>query len=140
VSTATYLADTSAAVRLLISDKFDGQWGPALTGGLIAICDLTEIEILFSATSRTDRDAKQERLLRLFSWVPTPEGVFKRAREVQELLTDHGEHRSAGPFDLVVAATAELSELTLLHYDSDFETVARHTTLRTKWLAEPGTA
>jgi predicted nucleic acid-binding protein len=140
VSTATYLADTSAVARLLISDKFDGVWGPALAAGLIAICDLSEIEILYSAISPADRDAKQERLLRLFNWAPTPDGVFKRAREVQQVLTTHGEHRSAGPVDLVVAATAELSELTLLHYDRDFETIAKHSALRTKWLAEPGTA
>lgn len=38
-----------------------------------------------------------------------------------------GEHRSAGPVDLLVAAAAEEAELTLLHYDRDFETIARTT-------------
>lgn len=136
----SYLADTSAAARLLISDKFDEQWGPALSSGLIALCDLTELEILFAARSRSDRGAKQERLHQIFNWAPTPDGIFQRAREVQELLTGHGEHRSAGPVDLVVAAVAELSDLTLLHYDADFETIARHTHQRTRWLTEPGTA
>ncbi|MBV7667982.1 PIN domain nuclease [Streptomyces halstedii] len=140
MSAVAYLADTSAAARLLISDKFDEQWGPALGSGLIALCDLTELEILYSARSGADRLAKQERLHQVFNWAPVPEGAFRRAREVQEVLTEHGEHRSAGPVDLIVAAVAELSGLTLLHYDADFETVARRTELRTRWLAEPGTA
>ncbi|MDF9812739.1 PIN domain nuclease [Streptomyces sp. SPB162] len=140
MTAVSYLADTSAAARLLISDTFDDQWGPALGGGLIALCDLTELEILYSARSRSDREAKQERLHAIFNWAPTPDNIFQRAREVQELLTGHGEHRSAGPVDLAVAAVAELSNLTLLHDDADFETIAKHTRQRTRWLAEPGTA
>lgn len=140
MSTVVYLADTSAAARLLISDKFDEQWGPALGNGLIALCDMTELEILYSARSGADRMAKQERLHHLFNRSPTPDRVFQRAREIQEILTGHGEHRSAGPVDLVVAAVAELADLTLLHYDADFEVIAARTALRTRWLAKPGTA
>ena len=135
-----YLVDTSAAARLLTSDDYDGRWGEALTSGLIALCDLTEIEMLYSARSRADREAKQERLRRLFPWTPMPDGVFTRARETQQLLTDHGKHRSAGPVDLLVAAVAEMSGMTLLHYDRDFETIAAHTGQPTCWLTEPGAA
>ncbi|MEV0561551.1 hypothetical protein [Dactylosporangium sp. NPDC050588] len=38
----------------------------------------------------------------------------------------------------VVAATAELSDLSLLHYDHEFETIARTTQQPTTWLATPG--
>ncbi|MEU8887179.1 PIN domain nuclease [Streptomyces sp. NPDC048442] len=135
--TVAYVIDTSAAVRLLTSKEFDERWGQALDNGLIALCDLTELEMLYSARSGADRYAKQERLRRLFSWTPMPDGIYVRAREVQQLLTDNGEHRSAGPVDLLVAATAELSGLVLLHYDRDFETVAARTGQPTSWLAEP---
>ncbi|WP_433372503.1 hypothetical protein [Dactylosporangium sp. CA-152071] len=37
-----------------------------------------------------------------------------------------------------MAATAELSDLSLLHYDHDFETIARTTQQLTTWLAAPG--
>lgn len=70
MSPVVYLADTSAAARLLISDKFDEQWGPALGNGLIALCDMTELEILYSARSGADRLAKQERLHHLFNRPP----------------------------------------------------------------------
>jgi predicted nucleic acid-binding protein len=46
---------------------------------------------------------------------------------VQRLLTERGEHRSAGPVDLLLAAIAELSGLTLPHRDRDVETVAHIT-------------
>jgi predicted nucleic acid-binding protein len=51
-----------------------------------------------------------------------PDGIYRRSRIVQEQLTAKGEHRSAGPVDLLVAAAAEEAGLTLLHYDRDFET------------------
>jgi predicted nucleic acid-binding protein len=124
-------------VRLLTSQDFDEHWGQALDNGLIALCDLTELEMLYSAQSRADREGILEELRQLFSWVPMPDGIYVRAREVQQLLTDNGEHRSAGPVDLLVAATAELSGLVLLHYDRDFETVAARTGQQTSWLAEP---
>lgn len=137
MKTVDYLIDTSAAVRLFTSSAHDGRWGASLASGLIGMCDITELEILYSARSPADREAKQELLRRLLVWAPVPDGVFGRAREVQQLLTDAGEHRSAGPVDLLVAATAELLGATLLHYDRDFETVARRTGQPTVWLADP---
>jgi predicted nucleic acid-binding protein len=137
MSDVSYLVDTSAAVRLLSSDAYDEQWGQVLDNGLVALCDLTQLEILFSARGRADREGIQEELRQLFSWTLMPDGIYQRAREVQQLLTDNGEHRSAGPVDLLLAATAELSGLTLLHHDRDFETVASRTGQSTAWLAEP---
>ncbi len=55
-----------------------------------------------------------------------PDGVYRRSRVVQEQLTAKGEHRGAGPVDLLVAA-AEEAGLTLLHHDRDFDTIARPT-------------
>lgn len=40
---------------------------------------------------------------------------------------------AAGPVDLVVAATAELHGLTLLHHDRDFDVVARVTGQPLRW-------
>ncbi|MET7693022.1 PIN domain nuclease [Streptomyces sp. NPDC005483] len=137
MSDVSYLVDTSAAVRLLSSDAYDEQWGQLLDNGLVALCDLTELEILFSARGRADREGIQEELRQLFSWTLMPDGIYQRAREVQQLLTDNGEYRSAGPVDLLLAATAELSGLTLLHHDRDFETIAGRTGQSTSWLAEP---
>jgi predicted nucleic acid-binding protein len=40
------------------------------------------------------------------------------------LLADLGRHRSVGAADLMLAAVAERAELTILHYDRDFERIA----------------
>lgn len=61
-----------------------------------------------------------------------------RAWDVQRELTEKGRHRSAGAVDLLVAATAELQGLTVLHYDDDFETIASVTGQSTQWLVAPG--
>jgi predicted nucleic acid-binding protein len=60
----------------------------------------------------------------LFSWVPMPGGAYERADEVQQLLTEAGAHRSAGPVDLLIAATAERERLTVLCDDRDCQTIA----------------
>jgi predicted nucleic acid-binding protein len=47
-----------------------------------------------------------------------------RAVEVQLLLADRGHRRAPSIPDLLVAATAELAGLTVLHVDKDVELVA----------------
>jgi Arc/MetJ family transcription regulator len=59
--------------------------------------------------------------------------VDDHAWQVQEILTQRGQHRSAGAADLVVAATAELQRLTLLHPDRDFESIAAVTGQALQW-------
>jgi hypothetical protein len=50
--------------------------------------------------------------------------IEDRAVEVKLLLADQGRHRAPSIPDLVIAATAELAGLTVLHLDKDFELVA----------------
>lgn len=61
--------------------------------------------------------------------------MYRRAWEVQRTLTDRGEHRGAGPVDLLVAACAEPRGLTLLHCDDDVGTIARVTSQGTHRIA-----
>lgn len=128
-----YLIDTSAAVRLFRREGMK-EWGQAQSRSLIGLCDLTDLEIQYSARSTEERERVRDLIAFMFPWVPIPDRVFDRAREVQGLLTEHGWHRSAGPVDLLVAATAELSGLTLVHQDGDFETIGKVTGQETRWL------
>ncbi|MET8677878.1 PIN domain-containing protein [Streptomyces sp. NPDC004647] len=95
-------------------------------------------EFLYSARSTRDREEIVEDLKTLFGWAPVDDRAYVRAWEVQQELTAPGRHRSAGPVDLVVAATAELQGLTILHYDVDFETIAETTGQASQWLMPPG--
>jgi len=126
VTVADYLIDTSALARVLLRQN-TSEWDDRIGAGLVAICDLTELEVLYSARSTTDRTRLKAALDAHYIWHPMPDGVYRRSRTVQEQLTAKGEHRSAGPVDLLVAAAAEKAGLTLLHYDRDFETIARTT-------------
>jgi predicted nucleic acid-binding protein len=58
---------------------------------------------------------------------------------VQGDLVARGRHRSAGAADLLVAATAELAGLTVLHYDADFDVIADVTGQATEWVVSRGT-
>ena len=46
------------------------------------------------------------------------------AVEVQALLAERGQHRARSIPDLLLAATDELSQLTVLHVDKDFDLIA----------------
>jgi predicted nucleic acid-binding protein len=50
--------------------------------------------------------------------------IEDRALEVLSLLADLGQHRAPSIPDLIIAATAELADLTVLHLDKDFEVIA----------------
>jgi len=53
--------------------------------------------------------------------------IEDRAVEVLTLLADRGQHRAPSLPDLLIAATAELAGLTVLHLDKDFDVIARVT-------------
>ena len=53
--------------------------------------------------------------------------IEDRAVEVLTLLADRDQHRAPSIPDLIIAATAELAELTVLHLDQDFEVIAQVT-------------
>lgn len=120
---ALYLIDTSGMFRILQAE-LRKAWSDQLAAGVIAICPIIELEFLYSARSLADRLEKQRLIHDLFGWVTMHEGAYERAGEVQQLLTETGRHRSAGPVDLLIAATAERERLTVLCDDHDFETVA----------------
>ena len=50
--------------------------------------------------------------------------VEDRAVELQGLLADRGQHRAPSIPDLLIAATAEVTGMTVVHVDKDFELVA----------------
>ncbi|MBD0837692.1 PIN domain nuclease [Streptomyces sp. TRM68416] len=126
MNVADYLIDTSALARVLLGQN-TADWDDRIGAGLVAICDITELEVLYSARSIEDRTRLSAALEAHYAWCPMPDGVYRRSRVIQEQLTTKGEHRSVGPVDLLVAAAAEEAGLTLLYYDRDFETIARTT-------------
>lgn len=138
MTASQYLLDTSALVRLLRDGTVRRRWHEQITAGLLAVCPVVELELLYTARSLADRHRLMELLTQAFVWVPMPERVFAVAQEIQGELSHRGQHRSAGAVDLLVASTADLHGLTLLHYDRDFEQIAGVTGQDSVWLAPAG--
>jgi len=139
VNAAQFLIDTSALARFMHRDAEQYGWDQAAAAGLIATCPITELEFFYSARSAQDRAQGIEDVRMIFGWVPVDDRAYTRAWQVQEVLTGRGRHRSAGAVDLVVAATAELQGLTLLHRDRDFDCIAAVTGQALQWYGpEPG--
>ena len=130
---AQFLIDTSALARLMRAGAESFGWDQAAAAGLIAVCPITELEFFYSARSAQDREQGIQDVRAVFGWVPVHDRAFTRAWDVQGGLASQGQHRSAGPVDLVVAATAELHGLTLLHHDRDFDVIAAVTGQPTRW-------
>jgi predicted nucleic acid-binding protein len=138
VNPLRFLLDTSALVRLLRQPAVRTRWEEQITAGLVAICPIIELEFFHTARSKGDRDELADLLAATFCWVPVPDRAFARATEVQADLTSRGTHRSAGPVDLLVAATAELHSLVLVHYGRDFDQISDVTGQSMIWVAPPG--
>ncbi|MGW0248236.1 PIN domain-containing protein [Nocardia goodfellowii] len=134
MSAAQFLIDTSALVPIMKKAPDCLAWQEAAVAGLIAVCPITELEFLYSARSAADRAQVIEEIRIVFGWEPVDDRAYDRAWEVQGELTTRGQHRGAGPIDLVLAANAELRGLTLLHRDRDFDCVAAITGQPHQWL------
>lgn len=123
----TWLVDKSALVRL--ADSPDApEWVNRIERGLVRISTVTRLEVGFSARSAGDLRAGIERppLARMPVEYLTP-AAEDRSVEVQLILAERGQHRAVSVPDLLVAATAELGQHTILHLDKDFELIAQVT-------------
>jgi predicted nucleic acid-binding protein len=67
----------------------------------------------------------KEELRETYPYAPVPDDIWNRVEAIQDELASHSEHQGLSIADLVIAATAIRLNLTVLHYDADFETVSR---------------
>ena len=120
----SWLIDKSALVRLARSPDAE-EWANRIERGLVRICTVTRLEVGFSARSVGDLRLAYDRppLARMPVEYLTP-AIEDRAVEVQVALAERGQHRAASIPDLLIAATAELAQLTVLHHDKDFDLIA----------------
>jgi len=120
----TWLIDKSAMARLGDSPDAE-QWAQRIERALVRISTVTRLEVGCSA--RSGKDVRSLFARPPLSAMPveylTP-AIEERAVAVQLLLADRGQHRVPSVPDVLIAATAELAGLTVLHLDKDFELIA----------------
>ena len=119
----TWLIDKSALVRLAASPDA-ADWAGRIERGLVRVTTVTRLEIGYSARSGPDlrTGLRQPPVSAMPVEYLTP-AVEDRAVEVLTLLADRGQHRAPSIPDLLIAATAELAGLTVLHCDKDFDLI-----------------
>jgi len=127
VDVTAWLIDKSALVRL---DKAADpkEWASRIDRDLVRVSTVTRLEVGYSARSVTDH-----RMLLTeppISSMPveylTPK-IEERAVEMQLALAERGLHRAPSIPDLLIAATAELADLIVLHFDKDFDLISELT-------------
>ena len=131
-----YIADKSALARLK-HPTVAARIAPLLVGGDVATCDVIELEVLFSTKTHADLVATRKRRSAL-PHLAMSQADFDRAIDVLEDLARSGHHRAAGLPDLLIAAVAERHGLTVLHYDKDFDLIAKVTRQTCEWVVRAG--
>lgn len=116
-----------------LAEWFNGEAAAAR----ILICDLVVLELVRTAPNRVSADAIVDRLA-AFKSVPAAAEVWPRAREVQLRLSRNGDHRRVPPTDLLIAATAELAGVAVIHYDRDYDRIAAVTGQPHAWFVPDG--
>lgn len=134
---AEFLIDKSAYVRIPRSPLVRSRLAELFADNQVATCPMIKLELLYSARSLADYDGLAERLA-AFPQAPMNAATWTLALDLQHRLAQRGQHRRAIP-DLLIAATALQHELTVLHYDQDFELIAYVSDLRQHWIAARGT-
>ena len=132
----SHLIDTSVVSRLG-RDEVRAVIEPLAQAGRIGRAGITDLEVGYG--SRNAREWDQDMAdLSVFELVETTAEHVQRARQVQRLLASRSQRGRKVP-DLLIAAAAEQARLTLLHYDNDFEFIAKLTGQSCVWVMPAGT-
>jgi predicted nucleic acid-binding protein len=119
-----WLIDKSALARLASSPDAI-EWAARIERGLVRITTVTRLEVGYSARSGPDlRTGFAKPPLSSMPVEYLTPAIEDRAVGVLTLLADRGQHRAPSVPDLIIAATAELAGLTVLHLDKDFDVIA----------------
>ena len=133
---ARYVADKSALARAHFP-SVGARLESIFIGEEIATCGIVDLELLFSARSAKDYLAiLADR--RSLPRAEVGETGIERVIEVQTALARKGQHRGVTIPDLLIAAAAEASGLSVLHYDADFDRVAEITGQPVEWVVPQG--
>jgi len=131
----THVVDSSVLTRLgraPIREVIE----PMVERGELARAGVSDLEVGYSARSAAEWDQLAE-ALEVFELVETTADHVRRARQVQRLLASKHQRGRKIP-DLLIAAAAEARNLSVLHYDADFDRIAAVTGQPCRWVVPAG--
>lgn len=135
--TVLYLVDNSVFQRLGHQPQVADALRSFALRGLFATCLPITLEAGHSATSAPDH-ARVTGLMSARRRLTISDDVERRAIELQAALWDAGLVRAAGLVDLTIAAAALVHGATVLHYDADYDHIARVSELSHQWVVTRG--
>ncbi len=133
----THLVDTSVLTRLG-QPAIRAAIEPKAARGELARAGIGDLEIGYSPRSAAEWDRLIE-ALQVFELVETTSDHVRRALQVQRLLAARHQRGRKVP-DLLIAAAAEARNLSVLHYDADFDRIAAVTGQACEWIVPAGSA
>jgi predicted nucleic acid-binding protein len=131
----THLLDTSVLTRLrepVVREAIEER----AQRGELARAGISDLEIGFSARNAAEWDRLAD-AVQVFALVESTAEHVGRARQAQRLLASKHQRGRKVP-DLLVAAAAEARNLTVLHYDADFDLIAAVTGQSCQWVVPAG--
>ncbi len=134
---AIYLADSSVYVLRARHAFVRERFTQLLTEGRLAACQMTALEYLNNAPDPHGYEILWGALAAQ-RWIDVTSAVMDRALEVHRKLAQKSQHRHFRLPDLIIAAAAELGGATVLHYDADYDRIAKVTGQPVEWVAEKG--
>jgi predicted nucleic acid-binding protein len=109
---------------------------PLAQAGRLARLTICDLEIGFSARNADEWD-RLIAALGAFQLLETTAAHMVRALQVQRMLAAKSQRGRKIP-DLLIAAGAEALNLSVLHYDADFDLIRSVTAQPCEWVVPPG--
>jgi predicted nucleic acid-binding protein len=132
----THLLDTSVISRLG-AEPVRAVVDPLAHAGRLGRAGITDLEVGYGSRNAREWDRDMADLA-VFELVETTANHLRRARQIQRILASRSQRGRKIP-DLLIAAAAEEAGLTLLHYDGDFDLIAKATGQPCQWVVPAGT-
>lgn len=132
----THLLETSVLTRMSDPAVAEAVRALKLEPDQLGRTSTSDLEIGFAARNAPEWD-RLALSLKAYALLETTATDIHRAKQVQRLLAVQHQRGRKLP-DLLIAAAAEAAQLTILHYDADFDLIASVTGQSCRWIVPAG--
>ena len=134
---ARYLIDTSAAARMR-DPEVSRRLRSLIEGGVVATSASLDAEALCSVCGPAEYEQLWADHRAAYEYLPTNDEHWQTALRAQRAVATTGRHRAIGVADLLTGALGAAHQLTVVHYDADFETAATVLAFNHRWVLPRG--